>query len=121
VGGLHIPCSHNVEDAMKLLASYEPDLIVLNVLLTNTNLIDCSRNARSYANALIVFMSSGEDDEVKISALSDDADCVSKPFSPGVLMAKIKAQLRRVSRGRREQLLELPSLTLDYNAESVIR
>ena len=34
-------------------------------------------------------------------------------------MAKIKAHLRRVSTGRREQLLELPGLTLDYYAQSV--
>src|SRR5690606_14022436 len=47
-------------------------------------------------------------------------DYVTKPFSPGVLMAKIKAHLRRVSTGRREQLLELPGLTLDYYAQCVI-
>ncbi|WP_232057958.1 winged helix-turn-helix domain-containing protein [Cohnella abietis] len=35
-------------------------------------------------------------------------------------MAKIKAHLLRVSTGRREQLLELPDLTLDYYAQIVI-
>jgi len=114
-------CSHNGEDAMKLLASFEPDLIVLDVMQANENGIDWCRNARSYTNAPIVFLSSHEEDEVKISALSYGGDeYVTKPFSPGVLMAKIKAHLRRVSTGRREQLLELPGLTLDYNAQSVI-
>jgi len=113
--------SHSGKEAMKLLASFEPDLIVLDVLLANENGIDWCRNARSYTNAPIVFLSSREEDEVKISALSDGGDdYVTKPFSPGVLMAKIKAHLRRVSTGRREQLLELPGLTLDYYAQSVI-
>ncbi|WP_338554625.1 response regulator transcription factor [Paenibacillus sp. KS-LC4] len=57
---------------------------------------------------------------MKISALSDGGDdYVTKPFSPGVLMAKIKAHLRRVSTSRREQLLELPGLTLDFYEQSV--
>lgn len=112
--------SHTGTEAMKLLASFEPDLIVLDVLLANENGIDWCRNARSCTDAPIVFLSSREEDEVKISALSDGGDdYVTKPFSPGVLMAKIKAHLRRVSKGRREQLLELPGLTLDFYAQTV--
>lgn len=112
---------HNGADAMKLLASFEPDLIVLDVLLANENGIDWCMNARSRTNAPIVFLSSREEDEVKISALSYGGDdYVTKPFSPGVLMAKIKAHLRRVSTAKKEQLLELPGMTLDYYAQSVI-
>lgn len=112
---------HNGAEARKLLTSFEPDLIVLDVLLANENGIDWCRNVRGYTNAPIVFLSSHEEDEVKISALSDGGDdYVTKPFSPGVLMAKIKAHLRRVSTGRKEQLLELPGLTLDFYAQSVI-
>ncbi|WP_139992717.1 response regulator transcription factor [Paenibacillus paridis] len=114
-------CSHNGEDTMKLLTLFEPDLIVLNVmLLANDNGKDWYKDARSYTNAPIVFLSNHEEDEIKISALTYGGDdYVTKPFSPGVLMAKIKAHLRRVSTGRREQLLELPSLTLDYYAQTV--
>ncbi|MBO9598673.1 MAG: response regulator transcription factor [Cohnella sp.] len=113
--------SHSGAEAMKLLTSFEPDLIVLDVLLANENGIDWCKRARAYTNAPIVFLSSREEDEVKISALSYGGDdYVTKPFSPGVLMAKIRAHLRRVSKGRREQLLELPGLTLDFFAQSVI-
>jgi DNA-binding response OmpR family regulator len=112
-------CSHSGAEAMKLLASFEPDLIVLDVMLANDNGIDWCRNARSHTNVPIVFLSSREEDEVKISALSEGGDdYVTKPFSPGVLMAKINAHLRRVSAARREQLLELPNLTLDFYAQS---
>lgn len=112
--------SHNGAEAMKLLTSFEPDLIVLDILLANENGIDWCRNARNLTSAPIMFLSSQEADEVKISALSYGGDdYVTKPFSPGVLMAKIKAHLRRVSTGRREQLLELPGLTLDFYTQSV--
>lgn len=113
--------SYSGTEALKLLASFEPDLIVLDVLLANESGIDWCRNARTYTSAPIVFLSSQEEDEVKISALSYGGDdYVTKPFSPKVLMAKIKAHLRRVSAGRGEQLLELPGLTLDFYAQSVI-
>ncbi|MCG7377960.1 response regulator transcription factor [Paenibacillus sp. ACRSA] len=112
--------SHSGTEAMKLLTTFEPDLIVLDVLLANENGIDWCRNARNLTSAPIVFLSSQEEDEVKISALTYGGDdYVTKPFSPGVLMAKIKAHLRRVSSGRREQLLELPGLTLDFYTQSV--
>ncbi|NMI06826.1 response regulator transcription factor [Paenibacillus sp. SZ31] len=112
--------SHSGTEAMELLTSFEPDLIVLDVLLANENGIDWCRNARNLTSAPIMFLSSQEEDEVKISALSYGGDdYVTKPFSPGVLMAKIKAHLRRVSTGRREQLLELPGLTLDFYTQSV--
>lgn len=113
--------SHSGTEAMQLLAAFKPDLIVLDVELANENGIDWCRNARSHTNVPIVFLSSHEEDEVKISALTFGGDdYVTKPFSPGVLMAKIKAHLRRVSSGRREQLLELPDLTLDFYTQSVV-
>ncbi|WP_027088002.1 response regulator transcription factor [Cohnella panacarvi] len=118
--GFQTSYSHNGTEAMNLLGSFKPDLIVLDVLLANENGIDWCMNARNYTNAPIVFLSSREEDEVKISALSYGGDdYVTKPFSPGVLMAKIKAHLRRVSTGKKERQLELPGLTLDYYAQSV--
>ncbi|WP_434752895.1 response regulator transcription factor [Paenibacillus amylolyticus] len=112
--------SHTGTEAMQLLTSFNPDLIVLDVMLANESGIDWCRNARIYTDAPILFLSSHEEDEVKISALTDGGDdYVTKPFSPGVLMAKIKAHLRRVSTSRREQLLELSGMTLDFYAQSV--
>lgn len=113
--------SHNGTEAKKLLKTFKPDLIVLDVLLANENGIDWCKDARLYTNAPIVFLSSHEEDEIKINALTYGGDdYVTKPFSPGVLIAKIKAHLRRVSAGRKEQLLELPGMTLDFYAQSVI-
>ncbi|MEK5037071.1 response regulator transcription factor [Sporosarcina sp. FSL K6-3457] len=113
-------CSYNGVEALELVRTFEPDLIVLDVLLGNENGIDWCTEARSYTNVPIVFLSSCEADEVKINALSYGGDdYVTKPFSPGVLMAKIKAHLRRTAIGRRNQLLELYGLTIDFHAQSV--
>jgi len=112
--------SHSGIEAMKLLKTFEPDLIVLDVMLAKENGIDWCKDARNYTDAPIIFLSSRDEDEVKINALSYGGDdYVTKPFSPGVLMAKIKAHLRRLSKGKREQLLELTGMTLDFYAQTV--
>lgn len=112
-------CSHSGDEAMQLLLSFEPDLIVLDVLLANENGIDWCKKARNFTQAPILFLSSQEEDKIKIKALAYGDDYVTKPFSPGVLLAKIKAHLRRVSVGREEQLLELSGLTLDFYSQSM--
>jgi DNA-binding response OmpR family regulator len=119
--GFSFSCGQNGADGMKLLHSFKPDLIVLDVLLANESGIEWCKHARMVTDASIVFLSSREEDDVKIRALTIGGDdYVTKPFSPGVLMAKIKAHLRRVSAGRSDQLLEMPGMTLDYYAQSVI-
>jgi DNA-binding response OmpR family regulator len=45
---------HCGAEAMKQLVTFEPDLIVLDVMLANENGIDWCRNARSYTNVPIV-------------------------------------------------------------------
>lgn len=113
-------CSSSGAEALKLLGTFKPDLIVLDILLYNENGIDWCMKARSYTNVPIVFLSSCEADEVKINALTYGGDdYMTKPFSPGVLMAKIKAHLRRIAIGRNDQLLALDGLTIDFYAQSV--
>jgi len=112
--------SRSGAEAMRLLVSFEPDLILLDVMLTRESGIDWCKDARRLTDVPIVFLSGRKEDEVKSRALTCGGDdYMIKPFSPGVLMAKVKTHLRRVSAGRKEQLLELPGLTLDYCAQSV--
>lgn len=119
-GFISFSCHSGIE-TVKLIKSFELDLMVLDVRQAKNNGLDCCMNARGYANVPIVFLSNDEEDMEKISALfCGGVDYVTKPFSPGVLMAKIKAYFRSVSTVRREQLLELPGLTLDFHAQSVL-
>jgi DNA-binding response OmpR family regulator len=119
--GFRCACSHGGEDAMRQLASFQPDLIVLDVMLVNEDGIGWCREARRVTDAPIVFLSSREEDDVKISALMQGGDdFVTKPFSPGVLMARIKAHLRRVSGGRNDQLLEFSGIALDFMSQTAI-
>lgn len=84
-------------------AANAPDLIVLDVMLPGTDGIEICRHLRREAGAtmpIILLTARGEESE-RIKGLGVGADdYVVKPFSPGELVARVKAQLRRVKLDR---------------------
>jgi len=118
---------HNGEDALKLIEEYDPDLIILDVLLPDINGIDLCPNLRDITSAPIIFLSCKKQEDDKISGLEAGGDdYISKPFSPRELVARIKANLRRESlspfiiQDCDEPNIELPTMTIDKNNHTVI-
>jgi DNA-binding response OmpR family regulator len=76
-----------------------PDLVVLDVMLPGIHGVEVCRQLRDEHGALmpiILLTARGEEDD-RIRGLTAGADdYVVKPFSPGELVARVKAQLRRV-------------------------
>lgn len=92
----------NAEDALDLLKTSLPDLIILDLNLPGMSGFDFLKKFRQEYNKKIpVIISSARDgDEDIIEGLGLGADeFVTKPFSPKVLVAKIKANLRRGAYG----------------------
>lgn len=90
--------SHTGKEALKLVADYDPDLIILDVLLPDINGLDLCPQLREKTNAPIIFLSCKKQEYDKISGLEAGGDdYISKPFSPRELVARIKANLRRES------------------------
>ena len=78
-----------------------PDLVVLDVMLPGKSGYDICRNLRAAGNNTpILFLTAkdGEYDEADALDIGAD-DFVSKPFSPVVLVARLRALLRRTSAG----------------------
>lgn len=118
--GLQVAIAHDCKTADQLLSNFKPDVIVLDVMLANENGIDWCRTIRETTNAVIIFLSSRQEDDIKIQALADGGDdYITKPFSAKVLMAKIKAHLRRMSVSAKERYLEFPGITLDFVTQNV--
>ena len=99
-------------DAVQLAAAELPDLVVLDLGLPDMSGADVCREIRCFATMPIVVLSARhhEPDKVQLLTLGAD-DYVTKPFSTGELVARIKAQLRR-ARAQREIPPEGP-LTVD--------
>ncbi len=85
--------------AMAAVDSFHPDLVVLDVMLPNRDGLEICRELRATHGATPVIMLTARGEETdKILGLGLGADdYVTKPFSPGELVARVKAVLRRTT------------------------
>ena len=75
-----------------------PDCIILDVMLPDMDGFDVCRELRRHTDVPILFLTAREADWDKITGLELGADdYVVKPFSPGELVARVRALLRRRS------------------------
>ena len=77
--------------------SIEPDLVLLDVMLPGMNGFEVARNLRNEGfKSPVLMLTALDSDEDKIKGLDAGADdYVTKPFSTEVLLARIRANLRR--------------------------
>lgn len=86
-------------DTLRELENWTPDLIVLDVMLPETDGFDLCRRIRKnalLARTPVLFLTARSDEVDRVLGLEIGGDdYISKPFSPRELMARVKAHLRR--------------------------
>lgn len=83
-------------EAVEIVQEKAVDLILLDIMLPGPDGFELCRELRKHTDVPVVFMTAKSEDSDKILGLGLGADdFVSKPFSPGELVARVKAQLRR--------------------------
>ncbi len=109
----------NAEDALKELKDgKKPNLIILDLNLPGMSGFDFLEELQKFYNSdlpSVMILSARDTDEDIIKGLGYGADeFVTKPFSPGVLMARVKANLRRQSffLGKMEDYIQFGPYTL---------
>ena len=89
----------NAEQAMNLVQSALPDLVLLDWMLPGQSGIDFARRLRTDKRTRtvpIIMLTARSDEQDKLMGLDAGADdYITKPFSPRELNARIKAVLRR--------------------------
>jgi DNA-binding response OmpR family regulator len=101
----------------------DPDLIVLDWMLPGLDGMDVLREIRRFSGAYVIVLTARSEELDKIVGLSTGADdYMTKPFSPGELVARVRAMLRR-PRGAvdppDEPRLEFEGLTIDPGGREV--
>jgi two-component system KDP operon response regulator KdpE len=87
-------------DGLSAAVTHTPDLIVLDLTLPDMSGLEVARELREWYEGPIVVLSVRDADEDKIAALDLGADdYLTKPFSAGELLARIRAHLRRIQGG----------------------
>jgi DNA-binding response OmpR family regulator len=88
------------ETAVELARDRAPDVIVLDLMLPGIDGIEACRRIRSFSDAYILMLTARAEEVDKIVGLSTGADdYLTKPFSPGELVARVRALLRRPRQG----------------------
>ncbi|HEX6999642.1 MAG TPA: response regulator transcription factor [Gammaproteobacteria bacterium] len=99
--------------ALQLFEQEEPDLAVLDVNMPRMNGFDLAKRLRERSRLPILMLTVRSEEEDVVRALSFGADdYLTKPFSPRILIARIKALLRR-SGMEAEGAVQFAGLTLD--------
>jgi DNA-binding response OmpR family regulator len=84
------------EDALRLAGAHGPRLVVLDVGLPDVDGLEVCRRLRASSGVPVIFLTARDTEVDRILGLELGADdYMSKPFSPGELVARVKAVLRR--------------------------
>jgi len=82
---------------LKAARSYQPDLIVLDIMLPGMDGLEVLAQLRRESNVYVILLTAKTEELDRVLGLSVGADdYVTKPFSPRELTARVKAALRRL-------------------------
>ena len=86
------------EEALDLAIDFEPDLVILDMAMPGMDGLETCQALRQWYASPILVLSVKNSDSDKIKALDEGADdYLTKPFSAGELLARVRALLRRVN------------------------
>lgn len=113
----------NGAEGLHQAASYNPDLILLDLGLPDLDGLEVTKKLREWASAPIIVISARGQEDDKINALDWGADdYLTKPFGTGELLARIRVALRhaaRVGQERSEPVLTVGALSVDLDKRTV--
>ena len=84
------------QEALELFRMNQPQLVILDIMMPGLDGMEVCRQIRAQSNVPIIMLSAKKAEVDKILGLGLGADdYIVKPFSPGEVVARVKAQLRR--------------------------
>lgn len=97
--GFNVRCASTGEEGLKAIRMDPPDLVLLDLMLPGIGGLEICRVLRAdpqtQAIPIVMLTAKGEEADIVIGLEMGAADYIVKPFSPRVLLARLKAVLRR--------------------------
>jgi two-component system KDP operon response regulator KdpE len=99
---------------------FHPDVIILDLGLPDIDGIEVIERLREWTQVPVIVLSVREHEDDKIKALDVGADdYVTKPFSMGELLARLRAALRRTAGSEDTPILVFGELSIDISHRNV--
>ncbi|MDO5388261.1 MAG: response regulator transcription factor [Clostridia bacterium] len=114
----------NGEMAILEASSHNPDILLMDLGLPDTDGVEVIKKIRSWSDVPIIVVSARSEDNDKINALDNGADdYITKPFSVEELLARLRVTQRRLAskykEGNASSVFENGDLKIDYGAGCV--
>jgi len=123
VNGYDVISAENGSQALALITSHCPDLVILDLGLPDMDGGRVIEFVRSWSQMPIIVVSARSQERDKVEALDLGADdYITKPFGPSELTARIRAAIRHagsLSGAAPEGALKCGELTIDYDKRRV--
>ncbi|MFZ5571076.1 MAG: response regulator [Thermodesulfobacteriota bacterium] len=116
--GYRIITAETGETAVSLVGKEDIDLIVLDLMLPGMDGLEVTRylknNSRTRSIPIIMLTAKGEEPDIVAGLELGADDYITKPFSPRVLMARVKAVVRRRDHQepKADELIRMGELTI---------
>lgn len=108
-------------DGLKVFESERPDLVITDLAMPAMNGLELTQAIRRGSKTPIIVLSVRDSDAMKVSALDEGADdYLTKPFSMPELLARVRAQLRRLPEAPEDAMrVEEGDFVIDVGAHTV--
>lgn len=102
--GYRVIDAYDGEEAIRKTMDFSPDLILLDVMLPKIDGFGVCRKIREKSSVPIIMLTAREEEVDKVLGLELGADdYITKPFSLRELLARVKANLRRINAAAEEK------------------
>ncbi|MGL4346237.1 MAG: response regulator [Cellulosilyticaceae bacterium] len=96
--GYTVCTAYDGEEGLALIAAQEPDLILLDIMMPKVDGLQVCKKVRQTKDTPIIMLTAKAEEIDKVVGLELGADdYITKPFGMRELIARVKANLRRVS------------------------
>ncbi len=121
--GFEVVAAGEGREGARLARERNPDCVILDIMLPDGNGYDVCRDIRAHSVVPIIMLTARSLDSDKIRGFEVGADdYVTKPFSIGELIARIKAMFRRLERlSPQEDRLRIGAAEVDFKKQTVTR
>ncbi|GHV68559.1 DNA-binding response regulator [Spirochaetia bacterium] len=112
--------AESAETGLAVAGEWKPELVILDINLPGIDGFEFLQQFRRTSSAPVLIVSARSSDEDQINGLGSGADeYISKPFSPKVLVARVRAVFRRARNYDEKEaanLFRFGPFSLDYDA-----
>lgn len=125
LGGYEVTTVADGYEGMKEILSGKYHLALLDIMLPGIDGLEICKKVRSETDIPIMLVTAKRTDIDKIRGLGMGADAyIEKPFSPGVLVARVRSQIAQYERlkgklQKKSQRLDMSGISLEHDSHRV--